>query len=171
MEEILAVAFLAVASASLAVHVSTLALITRDGAGTRMPGTHKRLRGTLRVRVFGAALYSAIGLVALVATPITAPAALVVFVILTTLYAVNSLRDWHYWQAQRALDRGGVQRGPGAERRTIYGRHAHADRSPARRLVPDPARAPTRGRIDPDTGRWTVTNRDSRTGWPPAPLH
>lgn len=132
-DSVLAVAFLAVAVGSLAVHVSTLTLIVRTGPGTRMPGAYRRLTVTLRTRAFGAALYSAIGLVALVATPITAPAALVVFVILTTLYAVNSLRDWRYWQAQQALDRGGVRRGPGAGHRTTCGRHAHADRSPARR--------------------------------------
>jgi len=158
-EKILAVAFLVVAAASLAVHVGALVLITRDGAGTRMPGAHRRLRGTLRVRVFGAALYSVIGLVALVATPITAPAALVVFVILTTLYAVNSLRDWRYWQTQRALDRkwcgvrlqvhAALPRGR---------RHAHADRRPPRR--------PAGSRPSP-----VPRNRDSRTSWPPARLH
>ena len=157
-ETILAVAFLVVAAVSLAVHVSTLTLIVRAGAGTRMPGAHRRLRGTLWVRVVGAALYSVIGLVALVATPITAPAALVVFVILTTLYAVNSLRDWRYWQAQRALDHGGAQRGPGAGHRTACRRHAHADRRPPRR--------PAGSRPSP-----VPRNRDSRTSWPPARLH
>lgn len=124
-ETVLAVAFLAVASASLAVHVSTLTLIVRTGPGAMMTGAYERLRGTLLLRVVGAALYSAIGLVALVATPITAPAALVVFVILTAAYVVNSVRDGRYWRTQRALEkRTGGHHGPGTARRTAGGRHS-----------------------------------------------
>ena len=132
-ESSLAVAFLAVAVGSLAVHVSTLSLIVRTGPGTRMPGAHRRLTVTLRTRAFGAALYSVIGLVALVATPITAPAALAVFVVLTALYATNSIRDGRYWRTERALERAEGRHGPGAGGRATCGRHAHADRRPPRR--------------------------------------
>ena len=54
-ETVLAVAFLVVASVSLAVHVGALVLITRDGAGEWLPIGYRRVTNTLRIRVFGAA--------------------------------------------------------------------------------------------------------------------
>jgi len=125
MEKILAVAFLVVASASLAVHLGTLILITRDGSGEWMPVGYRRVTGTLKVRVFGAALYTATGVVAVVATPITAVAALLVFAVMAGLYAASSIRDCRYWRHQRGQERhAGGRHGPGAARRAAGGRHS-----------------------------------------------
>ena len=130
---VLAVAFLAVAVGSLAVHVRTLSLIVRTGPGKRMAGAYRRLTVTLRTRAFGAALYSVIGLVALVATPITALAALVVFAILTAAYTVNSIRDGRYWRTERALEDAEGRHGPGTPRRRAGGRRGGTEGAGAHR--------------------------------------
>ena len=135
MEKILAVAFLVVASASLAVHVGTLILITRDGAGEWLPIGYRRVTDTLKTRVFGAGLYTATGVVAVVATPITALAALAVFTVMTVLYGVSSVRDCRYWRHQRGQERqAGGHHGPGAPRRAAGGRHSRALDAGAHRL-------------------------------------
>ena len=124
MEKILAVAFLVVAAASLAVHVGALILITRDGAGEWLPIGYKRVTTTLWVRVFGAALYTLTGVVAVVAAPITALAALAVFTVMTVLYGVSSVRDCRYWRHQRGQERrAGGYHGPGTARRAAGGRY------------------------------------------------
>ena len=126
-ESVLAVAFLMVAAASLAVHVGTLILITRDGAGEWLPLGFRRVTNTLRIRVFGAALYTATGVVAVVAAPITAVAALAVFTVMTVLYGVSSIRDCRYWRHQRGQERqAGGHHGPGTPRRATGGRHSRA---------------------------------------------
>jgi len=104
-EKILAVAFLVVAAASLAVHLGVLILITRDGAGEWLPIGYRRVTNTLRIRVFGAALYTLTGVVAVVAAPITALAALAVFTVMTVLYGMSSIRDCRYWRHQRGQER------------------------------------------------------------------
>ena len=104
-ETILAVAFLAVAAASLAVHAGTLTLITHAGAGEHMPIGYRRVTDTLKIRVFGAVLYTATGIVAVFATPITPVAALGVFAFMAGLYAASSIRDCRYWRAQRGQER------------------------------------------------------------------
>ena len=125
MEKILAVAFLVVASASLAVHVGTLILITRDGAGEWLPIGYRRMTNTLWIRVVGAALYTATGVVAVVATPITALAALTVFTVMTVLYGVSSVRDCRYWRHQRGQERrAGGHHGSGASRCAAGRRHS-----------------------------------------------
>ncbi len=134
MEEILAVAFLVVAAASLAVHVGTLILITRDGAGEWLPIGYRRVTNTLKIRVFGAGLYTATGVVAVVAAPITALAALAVFTVMTVLYGVSSIRDCRYWRNQRGQERrAGGHHGPGTARRAAGGRHNHAGSAGAHR--------------------------------------
>ncbi len=143
----LAVAFLAVAVGSLAVHVSTLSLIVRTGPGKRMAGAYQRLTGTLRIRAFGAALYSVIGLVALVATPITALAALVVFTILTAAYTVNSIRDGRYWRTERALEDTEERHGPGVPRRAAGAPHSRTDCAGAHRPRGSPPTPVPRERI------------------------
>ncbi len=126
-ETILAVAFLVVAAASLAVHVGTLILITRDGAGEWLPIGYRRVTNTLRIRVFGAALYTATGLVAVSSYNITAPVAFLVFAIMAALYAVSSIRDCRYWRTQRGQERrAGGHHGPGTPRRATGGRHSRA---------------------------------------------
>jgi len=133
-EKVLAVAFLVVAAASLAVHVGTLTLITRAGAGEHMPIGYRRVSDTLKIRVFGAALYTATGVVAVVAAPITAPAALGVFAVMTVLYGVSSVRDCRYWRHQRGQERqAGGHHGPGTARRTAGGRHSRTGSAGAHR--------------------------------------
>ncbi len=157
-ETILAVAFLAVAVGSLAVHVSILSLIVRTGPGTRIPGAYERLRGTLLLRVVGGVLYAATGAVAVFATPVTALIALLVFAVMAVLYAASSIRDGRYWRTQRALE---GQHGPGTPRRPTGGRHSRTGGAGANRP----------GRPRPSPVPRTQLNRDSRTGWPPARLH
>ncbi len=124
MDTILAVVFLVVAAASLAVHVGTLILITRDGAGEWLPAGYKRVTDTLKTRVFGAGLYTATGVVAVVVAPITALAALAVFTVMTVLYGVSSIRDCRYWRHQRGQERrAGGYHGPGTARRVAGGRY------------------------------------------------
>ncbi len=133
-ETVLAVAFLVVAAASLAVHVGTLILITRDGAGEWMPAGYKRVTDTLKIRVFGAGLYTLTGVVAVVAAPITALAALAVFTVMTVLYGVSSVRDCRYWRHQRGQERqAGGHHGPGTARRTAGGRHSRTGSAGAHR--------------------------------------
>jgi uncharacterized membrane protein HdeD (DUF308 family) len=128
-DTVLAVAFLVVASASLAVHVGALVLITRDGAGEWLPIGYKRVTTTLWIRVFGAALYTLTGVVAVLAAPITALAALAVFTVMTVLYGVSSVRDCRYWRHQRGQERrAGGHHGPGAPRRPTIGRRCHVAR-------------------------------------------
>jgi len=135
METVLAVAFLVVAAASLAVHVGTLILITRDGAGAHMPIGYRRVTGTLKVRVLGAALYTGTGVVAVFATPITALAALAVFAVMAGLYATSSIRDCRYWRHQRGQERAaGEHHGPGVTRHGAVGRHSRARDTGAHRL-------------------------------------
>ena len=134
MEKILAVVFLAVASASLAVHVGALVLITRDGAGEWLPIGYKRVTTTLWIRVLGAGLYTATGVVAVVVAPITALAALAVFTVMTVLYGVSSVRDCRYWRHQRGQERqAGGHHGPGTARRAAGGRHSRTGSAGARR--------------------------------------
>jgi len=134
MEKILAVAFLTVASASLAVHVGTLILITRDGAGEWLPLGYRRVTNTLWIRVLGAALYTATGVVAVVAAPVTALAALLVFSLMTGLYAASSIRDCQYWRHQRSHERRAAgHHGPGAPRRAAGGPHSRTDCAGAHR--------------------------------------
>ena len=133
-ETVLAVAFLVVAAASLAVHVGALALITRDGAGEWLPIGYKRVTTTLWIRVLGAGLYTATGVVAVVATPITALAALAVFTVMAGLYGVSSIRDCRYWRHQRGQERrAGGRHGPGTARRTAGGRHGRTGSAGAHR--------------------------------------
>ena len=133
-EKVLAVAFLVVAAASLAVHVGTLVLITRDGAGEWMPAGYKRVTDTLKTRVFGAGLYTLTGVVAVVATPVTALAALAVFTVMAGLYGVSSIRDCRYWRHQRGQERqAGGHHGPGTARRTAGGRHGRTGSAGAHR--------------------------------------
>jgi len=133
-EKVLAVAFLVVAAASLAVHVGALVLITRDGAGEWMPAGYKRVTDTLKTRVFGAGLYTLTGVVAVVATPITALAALAVFTVMTVLYGVSSVRDCRYWRHQRGQERqAGGHHGPGTARRAAGGRHGRTSSAGAHR--------------------------------------
>jgi len=125
MEKILAVVFLAVAAVSLAVHVGTLVLITRDGAGEWLPIGYRRVTNTLKIRVFGAGLYTLTGVVAVVVAPITALAALAVFTVMTVLYGVSSIRDCRYWRHQRGQERqAGGHHGPGTARSAAGGRHS-----------------------------------------------
>jgi len=133
-EKILAVAFLTVAAASLAVHAGTLTLITHAGAGEHMPIGYRRVTNTLWIRVFGATLYTLTGVVAVAATPITALAALTVFTVMTVLYSGSSIRDCQYWRHQRSHERlAGGHRGPGAPRRAAGGPHSRTDRAGAHR--------------------------------------
>ena len=132
-DSVLAVAFLAVAVGSLAVHVSTLSLIVRTGPGTRMPGAYERLRGTLLLRVVGGVLYAATGAVAVFATPVTALIALLVFAVMAALYAASSIRDGRYWRTERALEDAEGRHGPGAPRSSTGGRHSHTGGAGAHR--------------------------------------
>ena len=134
METILAVAFLVVAAVSLAVHVGTLILITRDGAGEWLPIGYRRVTSTLKIRVLGAGLYTATGVVAVVVAPITALAALTVFTVMTVLYSGSSIRDCQYWRHQRSHERRmGGPHGPGASRRAAGGPHSRTDCAGAHR--------------------------------------
>jgi len=134
-ETVLAVAFLVVASASLAVHVGALVLITRDGAGEWLPIGYRRVTNTLKIRVFGAALYTGTGVVAVAATPITALAALAVFTVMAVLYGVSSVRDCRYWRYQRGQERqAGGHHGPGTARRAADSRHSRTSSEGAHRL-------------------------------------
>ena len=126
MDTVLAVMFLVVASASLAVHVGALILITRDGVGEWLPLGYRRVTNTLWIRVLGAGLYTATGVVAVVATPITALAALAVFTVMTALYGMSSIRDCRYWRHQRGQERRAGGHGPGAPRRPTIGRRCRA---------------------------------------------
>jgi len=148
MEKILAVAFLTVASASLAVHVGTLILITRDGAGEWLPLGYRRVTNTLWIRVLGAALYTATGVVAVVAAPVTALAALLVFSLMTGLYAASSIRDCQYWRYQRSHERRAAGRHwPGAPRPAAGGPHSRTDCAGAHRPRGSPPSPVPRERI------------------------
>jgi len=149
METILAVAFLTVAAASLAVHVGTLILITRDGVGEWLPLGYRRVTNTLWIRVLGATLYTLTGMVAVAATPITALAALAVFTVMTVLYSGSSIRDCQYWRHQRGQERRmGGHHGPGASRRAAGGPHSRTDCAGAHRPRGSPPSPIPRERIN-----------------------
>ena len=149
MDTVLAVMFLVVASASLAVHVGALILITRDGVGEWLPLGYRRVTNTLWIRVLGAALYTATGVVAVVATPVTALAALLVFAVMTVLYSGSSIRDCQYWRHQRGQERRmGGHHGPGASRRAAGGPHSRTDCAGAHRPRGSPPSPIPRERIN-----------------------
>ncbi len=91
---VLAVVFLAIALASLTVQAVLLGRILLARGDTRAPQmARKVLIRTVGSRIAGDVLYVAVGVMALVAAPVTGVGAVVVFAVIKALWVVNSIKD------------------------------------------------------------------------------